>query len=128
MKILFLDDDTLRCSAASRALCDSKIFVEIAKNLSEFKEKLSLNFDAISFDYDLGCVEFGTEAVDILIELNYNKQILCVVHSSYPEGAEQIYSKLINAGYNKVVVREFGRDWVKKIAYMVNNGKDSNSN
>lgn len=120
MKLLFLDDDTLRCSAASRALGD-KISIEIAKSLNEFKEKLTSIFDAISFDYDLGS-EYGTEAVDILVELNYSKQVLCIVHSSSPEGAEKICSKLIDAGY-KAVVREFGRDWAKKIAHMVEQWK-----
>lgn len=119
MNILFLDDDIIRHRSLARDAKQLGANIVSSYNLFEFRQCLKEKYNVISFDYDLG-PEKGTEAVDILHESNYNKNVFCAVHSAHADGSEKIINKLISGGYNRVAARSFSRDWLKKIIYMAN--------
>jgi hypothetical protein len=100
MKILFLDDETVRHDLFDQTRTGDEI--HHAYTLEQFEKALARveKFDVISFDHDLGPGADGYDCAMLLLSripyANWPRE--CWVHSWNPVGAERIVRGLRAAG------------------------------
>lgn len=100
MKILFLDDETVRHDGLGAMYLGHEIWH--AYNLSQFLHQLQKGdrFDVVSFDHDLGGKHDGNDCAHEMLRVLPVDQWPheCWVHSWNPVGAERIMRTLIASG------------------------------
>lgn len=108
MKLLFLDDETVRHEWFALVHLSHEIWH--AYNIEQFEKQLRRcdKFDVISFDHDLGTAADGNDCAELMLRLLSPENLPreCWVHSWNPVGAERIMRTLRSAGI-AVVRRPF---------------------